>query len=97
MSGLIHSFAAVATVNPAEKANLLSASISEAMNCTAFGLITAVPLLVLHAYLQSKTMALSDGLQTAAIRFLNALAARQAARAESRLELVKQAPQAASA
>jgi biopolymer transport protein ExbB len=97
VSGLIHSFAAVATVNPAEKANLLSASISEAMNCTAFGLITAVPLLVLHAYLQSKTMALSDGLQTAAIRFLNALAARQAARAESRLELVKQAPQAASA
>jgi len=97
VSGLIHSFAAVATVNPAEKANLLSASISEAMNCTAFGLITAVPVLVVHAYLQSKTMGLSDGLQTAAIRFLNALAARQAARAESRLELVKQAPQAASA
>ena len=97
VNGLIHSFAAVATVNPAEKANLLSASISEAMNCTAFGLITAVPVLVVHAYLQSKTMGLSDGLQTAAIRFLNALAARQAARAESRLELVKQAPQAASA
>src|SRR5712672_2731416 len=97
VSGLIHSFAAVATVNPAEKANLLSASISEAMNCTAFGLMTAVPILVVHAYLQSKTVALSDGLQTAAIRFLNALAARQAARAESRLELVKQAPQAASA
>jgi biopolymer transport protein ExbB len=97
VSGLIHAFAAVATVNPSEKANLLSASISEAMNCTAFGLITAVPVLVVHAYLQSKTMGLSDGLQTAAIRFLNALAARQAARAESRLELVKQAPLAASA
>ena len=97
VSGLIHAFAAVATVNPSEKANLLSASISEAMNCTAYGLITAVPVLVVHAYLQSKTMGLSDGLQTAAIRFLNALAARQAARAESRLELVKQAPQAASA
>jgi biopolymer transport protein ExbB len=97
VSGLIHAFAAVATVNPSEKANLLSASISEAMNCTAYGLITAVPVLVVHAYLQSKTMGLSDGLQTAAIRFLNALAARQAARAESRLELVKQAPLAASA
>ena len=46
VSGLIHAFAAVATVNPAEKANLLSASISEAMNCTAFGLMTAVPILV---------------------------------------------------
>ncbi len=38
--GLINAFAAVATVNPAEKANLLSASISVAMNCTAFGLMT---------------------------------------------------------
>ncbi|HVH83077.1 MAG TPA: MotA/TolQ/ExbB proton channel family protein, partial [Steroidobacteraceae bacterium] len=49
VSGLIHAFAAVATVNPAEKANLLSASISEAMNCTAFGLMTAVPILVGNA------------------------------------------------
>src|SRR5882757_2960405 len=95
VSGLIHSFAAVATVNPAEKANLLSASISEAMNCTAFGLMTAVPILVVHAFLQSKTQGLSDGLETAAIRFLNALSARQAARAESRLELVQQSASAA--
>ncbi len=95
VSGLIHSFAAVATVNPAEKANLLSASISEAMNCTAFGLMTAVPILVVHAFLTSKTQGLSDGLETAAIRFLNALAARQAARAESRLELVQKSASAA--
>ena len=96
VSGLIHAFAAVATVNPAEKANLLSASISEAMNCTAFGLVTAVPILIVHAFLQSKTSGLSDGLETAAIRFLNALAARQAARAQSRLELA-QPPQKAAA
>ena len=96
VSGLIHAFAAVATVNPAEKANLLAASISEAMNCTAFGLVTAVPILIVHAFLQSKTAGLSDGLETAAIRFLNALAARQAARAQSRLELVQPA-KAASA
>ena len=95
VSGLIHAFAAVATVNPAEKANLLSASISEAMNCTAFGLVTAVPILVVHAFLQSKTQGLNDGLEAAAIRFLNALAARQAARAQSRLELVQKAQSAA--
>jgi len=95
VSGLIHAFAAVATVNPAEKANLLSASISEAMNCTAFGLITAVPILVVHAFLQSKTTRLNDGLEAAAIRFLNALAARQAARAQSRLELVQKSQSAA--
>jgi biopolymer transport protein ExbB len=97
VSGLIHAFSAVATVNPAEKANLLAASISEAMNCTAFGLVTAVPILVVHAFLQSKTAGLSDGVETAAIRFLNALAARQAARAQSRLELVQPMPKAASA
>ena len=46
VSGLIHAFSAVSTANPAEKANLLSASISEAMNCTAFGLMVAVPMLL---------------------------------------------------
>src|SRR5262249_21921460 len=62
VSGLIHAFGAVATVNPAEKANLLSASISEAMNCTAFGLMTAVPLVFVHAFLQTKTIELISGL-----------------------------------
>ena len=52
-------------MNPAEKANLLSASISEAMNCTAFGLMTAVPILFLHALLQTKTTELIDSLETA--------------------------------
>ena len=97
VNGLIHSFSAVATVNPAEKANLLAASISEAMNCTALGLMTAVPILIVHAFLQSKTTGLSDGLETAAIRLLNSIAARQAARAQSRLELVPPAQLAASA
>jgi biopolymer transport protein ExbB len=88
VSGLIHAFAAVATVNPAEKANLLSASISEAMNCTAFGLVTAVPLLFLHALLQTKTTELIDGIETASVKFMNAIAARAHARV-SHLELAK--------
>ncbi len=86
VSGLIHAFSAVATVNPAEKANLLSASISEAMNCTAFGLMTAVPILFVHAFLQTKTTELVDGLETAAIKFLNVLSTRQSARVQSRIE-----------
>ena len=88
VSGLIHAFAAVATVNPAEKANLLSASISEAMNCTAFGLMTAVPILFVHALLQTKTTELIDGLETAAVKFLNAMATRASARV-SHLGLAK--------
>jgi len=70
---------AVATVNPAEKANLLSASISVAMNCTAFGLMTAVPLLFIHAYLQTKTTGLIDSLEMASVKFLNAITERQTA------------------
>jgi biopolymer transport protein ExbB/TolQ len=75
--GLISAFGAVATVNPAEKANLLSASISVAMNCTAFGLMTAVPLLVIHAFLQTKTTALIDSLEMASVKFLNAVTERR--------------------
>jgi biopolymer transport protein ExbB len=75
--GLINAFAAVATVNPAEKANLLSASISVAMNCTAFGLMSAVPMLFIHAWLQTKTTELIDSLEMASVKFLNAVTERR--------------------
>jgi biopolymer transport protein ExbB len=83
VSGLIHAFSAVSTANPAEKANLLSASISEAMNCTAFGLMVAVPMLFIHAFLQTKSGQLIDGLETAAIKFLNALTRRATAKVQA--------------
>ena len=73
VSGLIHAFSAVAAVNPAEKANLLAASISEAMNCTAFGLVTAVPILFAHAVLQTKAATLIASFETASVKFLNVL------------------------
>ncbi len=76
VSGLIHAFSAVANVNPAEKANLLAASISEAMNCTAFGLVTAVPILFAHAFLQTKAAELIANFETATVKFLNVLAKR---------------------
>lgn len=53
--GMIHSFAAVASANPADRATLLSKGISEAMNCTAFGLIVAIPALVAYAVFQNRT------------------------------------------
>ena len=81
--GLISAFSAVATVNPAEKANLLSASISVAMNCTAFGLMTAVPLLVIHAVIQTKTTELIDSLEMASVKFLNSYVERRAEGAQA--------------
>lgn len=75
--GLITAFAAVSQANPAEKASLLSASISVAMNNTALGLIVAITLLLSHMYLETKTTTIVDGLEVASVKFLNALHERK--------------------
>lgn len=72
--GLIAAFSAVANADPAEKASLLSQSISVAMNTTAFGLIAAIPLLLCHAVLQTKTSEIITNLETAGVKFLNIIA-----------------------
>lgn len=71
--GLIAAFTAVANADPAEKASLLSQSISVAMNTTAFGLISAIPLLLFHALLQTKTTEIVDSLEMAGVKVLNML------------------------
>jgi len=74
--GLIRAFTAVANANPAEKADLLSASISVAMNTTAFGLMVAIPLLIIHALLTSKTGDIVDSLEMATVKSLNVFSRR---------------------
>ncbi|MDO8343601.1 MAG: MotA/TolQ/ExbB proton channel family protein [Cellvibrio sp.] len=69
--GLIQAFTAVASADPAEKAALLSSSIAVAMNTTAFGLIAAIPLLLVHSMLQSKTTEIIDSLEMAGVKCLN--------------------------
>jgi len=71
--GLIEAFTAVANANPAEKADLLSASISVAMNTTAFGLMAAIPLLLIHAKLTSTTGQIVDSLEMASVKALNSI------------------------
>ncbi len=80
--GLIQAFQAVGSANPAEKADLLSASISIAMNTTAFGLMVAIPLLLIHSVIQSKTTQVIDSLEMASVKFLNAITERQPATPE---------------
>jgi len=69
--GLIQAFTAVAAADPAEKAALLSSSIAVAMNTTAFGLIAAIPLLLAHSMLVSKTTEIIDSLEMAGVKCLN--------------------------
>jgi biopolymer transport protein ExbB/TolQ len=80
--GLINAFAAVAAVNPAEKAAMLSASISVAMNNTALGLGLAITLLLCHMYLETKTTELVDSLEVASLKFLNSITERRETVAE---------------
>jgi biopolymer transport protein ExbB len=81
--GLIQAFTAVANANPAEKADLLSASISVAMNTTAFGLMVAIPLLIIHAVLTSKTGDIVDSLEMATVKSLNVFSKRAMRTAEA--------------
>lgn len=72
--GLIAAFSAVANADPSEKASLLSSSISVAMNTTAFGLITAIPLVFVHALLQGKTASIIDTMEMVGIKLMNSIA-----------------------
>ncbi len=69
--GLIEAFTAVANANPAEKADLLSASISVAMNTTAFGLMAGIPLLIIYVVLTTKTGEIVDSLEMASVKTLS--------------------------
>jgi biopolymer transport protein ExbB/TolQ len=75
--GLIAAFTAVANAAPAEKATLLSQSISVAMNTTAFGLMAAIPLLLCHTFLQTKTNEIVDSIEMAGVKFLNIVTERK--------------------
>lgn len=69
--GLITAFSAVASADPAHKAEMLSASISVAMNTTALGLLVAIPLLLAHAFITSMTNKAVDSLEIASMKCLN--------------------------
>jgi biopolymer transport protein ExbB len=83
ITGLIAAFTAVANANPAEKADLLSASISVAMNTTAFGLVAAIPLLITNQVLVAKTSAIIDSLEMASLKALNVISSNAKRRVEA--------------
>jgi biopolymer transport protein ExbB len=73
VSGLIQSFGAVSGegVDPSQKARILAEGISEAMNCTAFGLIVAIIALIGFAILNGKTQTLEDDINESSVQVLN--------------------------
>lgn len=69
--GMIKVFAAVSSVSASDKALMLSSGISEAMNCTAYGLITAIPPLVVYAFYQARIQGINDEIAAAVASTVN--------------------------
>jgi len=69
--GMIHSFKSVANEDAMTKANMLSAGISTAMHATAYGLIVAIPALVMYAVLQNRAQHISEDLNQGALKVFN--------------------------
>ncbi|MFP2956740.1 MotA/TolQ/ExbB proton channel family protein [Myxococcus sp. 1LA] len=77
VSGLIACFEAVANVNPADKATILANGISEAMNCTGFGLLTAIPALISFSVLTGRTQSLINDINETSVSVLNLIVANK--------------------
>ncbi len=77
ISGLIHSFAAVANAEAAERQEILAAGISEALNCTAFGLIVAISTMVFHSFLSGRASILVEEIDEFGVKLIDLLSARR--------------------
>jgi biopolymer transport protein ExbB len=83
ISGLIKSFEAIAEADPAQRQAILSAGISEAMNATAFGLITAIFTMVAHSILTGKATKILNEIDEFGVKLLDLLSARKATASKS--------------
>lgn len=69
--GLQQSFSSLAVADAAEKASVLAAGISQAMNTTALGLMVAMPILLIHSRLVSMASSLTEDCDAGLIKLLN--------------------------
>jgi len=71
--GLITAFSAVGASDPAQRGAFLAAGISEAMNTTAFGLLVAIPTLLIHGFLAGKVEGIFDSVDATSARLIEAM------------------------
>ena len=77
--GLTTAFSAVGAADPAQRSAFLAVGISQALNTTAFGLIVAVPTLLIHSFLVSKVEGVVENIDEASVRLIEAVSRRAAA------------------
>jgi len=79
ITGLINTFAAISgdNVDPSQRSSKLSEGISEAMNCTAFGLATGIVGVLAFAVLTSKAKEIKSDIDEGTVRVLNLIVANR--------------------
>lgn len=77
IQGLILSFSAVGDPDVTNKAQALANGIAKAMNTTAFGLISAIIIMVLHTILSTKANKLHDKVEEVAGKLIDLLSVKK--------------------
>jgi biopolymer transport protein ExbB/TolQ len=77
INGLIQAFRAIALADPSQRQAILAAGISEAMNATAFGLLTAIFTMIVHSILTNKANRILEEIDEFGVKLLDLLSARK--------------------
>lgn len=77
IQGLIESFAAVASADPSQKAELLASGIAKAMNTTYLGLLAAISIMVIHTFLSSKAEKIIGEIDEYSVKLLDLLGTKK--------------------
>jgi len=73
ISGLIVAFSAVGAADPSQRSAFMAAGISTALNATAFGLMIAIPTLVIQGFLVGKVERIAERVDEMIIRLSHTL------------------------
>ncbi|HKK71829.1 MAG TPA: MotA/TolQ/ExbB proton channel family protein [Candidatus Krumholzibacteria bacterium] len=74
--GLTTAFSAVGAADPAQRSAFLASGISQALNTTAFGLMVAVPAMVIHGLLVGKVEGIVEQVDEVSVKLVRALTGR---------------------
>lgn len=74
--GLTTAFSAVGAADPSQRSAFLAAGISQALNTTAFGLMVAVPAMVLHSFLVGKVESIVEQVDEVSVKLVRSLTGR---------------------
>ena len=71
--GLTTAFAAVGAADPTQRSAFLAAGISQALNTTAFGLIVAVPAMLVHGFLVGRVESIAEQVDEVCVRLVRSM------------------------